>query len=104
MEVYKVRHKTSGLFWKGDGVPSHVIRRWNNQDRYKDRALKQNYFDYLFNNSGKSWGNPQWVRNAVRGASTGSCFTGEHGRALNEIFSECEIVEFKITETKALEL
>lgn len=90
MEMYKVRHKTTGLFWKGGSIPNYLrpnlFGTTVSQDQIDLRIYK------LFNKNGKVYHSRRFVESAFTNAKSNDDVL------YYILMNECEIVIYNMVE------
>jgi len=95
MQVYKVRHKPTGLFWKGGGIPTYRSTPFVQFKGDTDK-LNQEVLDQKFSKAGKTWGEYRFVKSAFSQI--------KFSRRMEDIISECELVTYKCEEIESLDI
>lgn len=93
MIVYKLRHKATGLFWKGGGIPTYRS--------YRSMTMEE-MIKMKFSKDGKLYHKKNQLTSGLKcQKTTAPSFITKNIHAIfsNILHDDCEIVEFKLIET-----
>lgn len=96
-KLYKVKHKDSGLYWKGGGINSnnksfsHIDRKVDGKHSYEpiDYGSEKDALDICFSKIGKTWSSFRAVKSALGYG---------HESGLNSLLKKCTIMEIEFIE------
>jgi len=96
-KLYKVKHKESGLYWKGGGINSnngsntYISRKVDGKHSYEkiDYGSEKDALDVCFSKVGKTWSSFGAVKSALGYG---------HELGLNSLLKKCVIMEIEFIE------
>lgn len=102
-KLFKIKHRESGLYWKGGGINSnnksnkHIRRCVNGEYSYDliDCTSERDALDVCFSKIGKTWSSYRAVKIAL---SYG------HEPGLNSLLKKCVLIEIEILEKEVNEV
>ena len=92
LKLYKVKHKESGLYWKGGGMNKNKGSLYHVRGKYDckiDYNSEEHALEVCFSKTGKTWSTLGAVKSAL-------CYG--HERGLNSLLSKCSLVELTVIE------